>query len=304
METIRTERLCKTYANGRTITVKALKGVDLTVAQGEIFGLLGPNGAGKTTLVKLLLGIVRPSSGAAYILGNKAPSRTSKELVGYLPENHRFPLFLTGRQMLEYYGALAHVTGATLRARIKELLQLVALTDKADVKIKQYSKGMLQRLGIAQALLNRPKLLVLDEPTDGVDPVGRRAIRDILLQVKNEGSTIFVNSHLLSEVELITDRVAILKSGEVVTIGATHELTQSPGVYLITITQHPDFRPDAVPGYVSYEESSGTLEITAESAELLNIAIDSLRRNDVLIRAITPKRNTLEELFFDLIDPQ
>jgi ABC-2 type transport system ATP-binding protein len=291
--------ISKTYRNGKQL-IEALKPIDLTIDQGEIFGLLGPNGAGKTTLIKLMLGIISPSSGECSILGENIGSLSAKTLIGYLPENHRFPLYLNGQQMLEFYGNLGGMSGKTLQMRIDEVLEFVNMTEWRKLKIQRYSKGMMQRIGLAQALLNRPRLLLLDEPTDGIDPVGRKEIRGILEIVKNEGTTIFVNSHLLSEVELITDRVAIMKKGVVVKAGNTLELTQTQGVHVITLSSGTP-PPSGITGMEAYNADTCELEVRAENANVLNAAIDALRGAGCSIQTITPKRSTLEEIFIALM---
>ena len=177
--------------------VHALQGVDMHVNRGEVFGLLGPNGAGKSTLVKIMMTVVRPTRADGKILGNPIGHKPTLARVGYLPENHRFPKYLTGRQVLEFFSALAGVDRATRRKRSAEFLDIVGMTQWADTKIATYSKGMLQRVGLAQALVHEPDLVVLDEPTDGVDPVGRRDILDVLSRIRGQGRTVFVNSHAL-----------------------------------------------------------------------------------------------------------
>ncbi|MCK6476890.1 MAG: ABC transporter ATP-binding protein [Phycisphaerales bacterium] len=196
----------KTY--GRK--VRALRDIAMHVARGEIFGLLGPNGAGKSTLVKILMTVIRPSRADGTMLGGRIGDKSVLRRVGYLPEHHRFPEYLTGRQVIEFYGAMAEVPRRERRRRSVELLELVGMKEWGDTKVKGYSKGMRQRVGIAQALVNDPELVVLDEPTDGVDPVGRRDIRAILSRLREQGRTVFLNSHLLSELEMVCDRVAIL----------------------------------------------------------------------------------------------
>ncbi|HVX86727.1 MAG TPA: ABC transporter ATP-binding protein [Phycisphaerae bacterium] len=215
------EQVSKTY-RGR---VRALEGVQMQVRRGEIFGLLGPNGAGKSTLVKIMMSVVKPTSAVGQVLEKPVGSKGSLERVGYLPEHHRFPRYLTGRQTLEFFAALSGVGKETRKERAKELLETVGMTAWADRRVGDYSKGMMQRVGVAAALVNDPQLVILDEPTDGVDPVGRREIRDVLVRMKKEGRTVFINSHLLSELEVVSDRVAILVAGRVVKQGTLNELT-------------------------------------------------------------------------------
>ena len=220
--------LAKVYRGGLfRKRVQALNGVSLDVPRGEIFGLLGPNGAGKTTLIKILLGIVRKSSGSARVLGHAAGDRRGRRAVGYLPESHRIPHHLAGNTALEYYGQLSGMPLSKIRAKREELLDTVGLGKWGRTPVRNYSKGMQQRLGLAQAMLHDPDLLILDEPTDGVDPVGRAEIRDVLFQLKERGKTVFLNSHLLQEIELVCDRVAILHAGLVRHIGPVRELTEA-----------------------------------------------------------------------------
>ncbi|MCA9311490.1 MAG: ABC transporter ATP-binding protein, partial [Phycisphaerales bacterium] len=186
--------------------VHALRGIDLEVGRGEVFGLLGPNGAGKSTLIKILMTVIRPTTCSGHMLGRAIGSKSTLKRVGYLPENHKFPAYLTGRQALDFYGAMSCVPRGERRRRADELLELVGMADWAGSKIGGYSKGMRQRIGIAQALINDPELVLLDEPTDGVDPGGRRDIRAILSHMRSEGRTVFINSHILSELEQVCDR--------------------------------------------------------------------------------------------------
>lgn len=226
---ISVQSLTKTYVEGvfRRRRQEVLKGVTLEVGQGEIFGLLGPNGAGKTTFIKILLGIVRKSGGEALLLGHPAGSRRSRRLVGYLPENLRIARHHTAITALHYYGRLSGLDKRQILARRDALLETVGLIDRAGDAVSKYSKGMLQRLGLAQALLHDPKLVVLDEPTDGLDPVGRSHVRNVLQKLKQEGRTVFVNSHILQEVELICDRVAVLDHGRLRFVGPVQEITRA-----------------------------------------------------------------------------
>ncbi len=222
--------LHKTYREGlvRRRRVEALRGVSFTVERGEIFGLLGPNGAGKTTLIKVLLGIVRRTAGTASLLGHAPGNRAGRRRVGYLPENNRVPRHHTGNTALEYYGGLSGLSALEVRRRRAGILDMVGLSRWGDTNVRSYSKGMQQRLGIAQALLHEPELLILDEPTDGVDPVGRSEMRSLLLRLRAEGKTIFLNSHHLQEIELVCDRVVIVDHGQVRLQGRIDEITASP----------------------------------------------------------------------------
>ncbi|MFO0857096.1 MAG: ATP-binding cassette domain-containing protein [Phycisphaerales bacterium] len=217
--------------------VHALRGIEMRVRRGEVFGLLGPNGAGKSTLVKILMTVISPTKADGTVLGHRVGHKPTLAKVGYLPEHHKFPEYLTGEQVVDFYAALSGVDRATRRKRTPQLLELVGMKDWAKTKVKGYSKGMRQRVGIAQALSNNPDLVVLDEPTDGVDPVGRRDIREMLTRIKEEGKTVFLNSHLLSELEMVCDRVAILVQGKVASHGTIHELTDKRQVYEIEVAK-------------------------------------------------------------------
>ena len=309
--------LSKTYRSrlGRT-SVQALDGLDLEVAPGEIFGLLGPNGAGKTTLIKSLLGIVRPTSGAAALFGVPVHRPEARRRVGFLPEHHRFPPFLTAEALLHLYGRLAGVSAAERARRVPLLLDRVGLGARKGSKVKTFSKGMLQRAGLAQALLNAPDLLFLDEPTDGVDPAGRREIRDLLVELRGEGRTIFLNSHLLSEVEQVCTRVAILKEGRLVREGTVDELTAIEKVYEIVATPVPDVLLQAlggalvpldgippssdVPATSALREPLRRYRATAPDRADLNALLDRLRSEGVLLEAVRPLRRSLEDFFVEV----
>jgi len=213
-------------------SVHALKGVDLEVGEGELVGLLGPNGAGKSTLVKIAVGLVRPTRGEATVAGARAGSRAARSELGYLAEMFRFPGWYTADEVLELHQRLSGSRGG--EAERKRLLELVALADASRRRVDGMSKGMQQRLGVAQALVGEPRLLMLDEPTSALDPVGRRTVRLLLEELRGRGVSVLLNSHLLSEVELVCDRVAILLGGEVVAAGSPHELSRPRGVELET----------------------------------------------------------------------
>jgi len=238
--------------------VEALRGVDLEVGEGELVGLLGPNGAGKSTLVKILVGLVRPSAGSAQVGGAPAGSRAARASLGYLAELFRFPGWYTADEVIELHQRLAGSRGgATERAR---LLELVALADAAGRRVEGMSKGMQQRLGIAQALVGAPRVLILDEPTSALDPVGRRAVRLLLEQLRGEGVTVLLNSHLLSEIELVCDRVAILLGGQLVATGTPHELSQPRGVEIETgegVRLFPAATRDDMPRLVAEAVAAG-----------------------------------------------
>lgn len=234
---VQTEGLGKTYRTGFWLNqrVTSLQQCSLTVYQGETFGLLGPNGAGKTTLLKILLGIIRPTAGQATLLGRALGDSAVKQRIGYLPENAYFYDFLTGWEFLQYTAGLFGLSRAAQQRRIVELLDLVGLSQEAAKKkqLRQYSKGMLQRVGMAQALMNDPDVVFLDEPMSGLDPTGRFQVREIILALKREGKTIFFNSHILSDVEVICDRIAILDQGELIASGSLDQLLGTADQYVV-----------------------------------------------------------------------
>ena len=227
MSALAVEGLVKRYGS-----VEALKGVDLEVGEGELFGLLGPNGAGKSTLVKISVGLVRATKGRAEVAGARAGSRAARAKIGYLAELFRFPGWYTADEVLILHQRLAGSPGGA--AERNRLLELVALADARDRRVSDMSKGMQQRLGVAQALVGSPRMLLLDEPTSALDPAGRRIVREVLENLRDEGVSVLLNSHLLSEIELVCDRVAILRAGEVVAAGSPAELSRPRGVELET----------------------------------------------------------------------
>ncbi|NEP42921.1 MAG: ABC transporter ATP-binding protein, partial [Okeania sp. SIO2H7] len=234
---IETNNLGKFYRTGFWMNqkIESLKNCTLTVYQGETFGLLGQNGAGKTTLLKTLLGIVCPTSGSGVLLGQPIGDRVIKEKIGYLPENPYFYEYLTGWEFLEFVAGLFQIPTSIQRQRIPELLDLVGLSKSTAIRkqLRQYSKGMLQRVGMAQTLINDPELVFLDEPMSGLDPMGRYQIREIIISLKKQGKTIFFNSHVLSDVEKICDRIAILAQGELICIGTLDEVLGTNESYYV-----------------------------------------------------------------------
>src|ERR1700724_2689093 len=227
---IETEGLSKTFRRRWSKQeFRAVENLSLRVERGTTYGLLGPNGAGKKTFVKMLLSCANPTSGRARVFGIDSRIPAARRPIGYLPENHRFPTYMTGRGMLDFYSALSGMDGASRKKRTAELLTLVGIAEWGDVRLGKYSKGMLQRVGLAQALMHAPSLLILDEPSDGVDPIGRRQIRDILHALEQQGVTIFLNSHLLAEVELFCQHVAIIHRGKVALQGKVKDLIAGSG---------------------------------------------------------------------------
>ncbi|MBN2226039.1 MAG: ABC transporter ATP-binding protein [candidate division Zixibacteria bacterium] len=282
--------------------VRALDDVSLEVNTGEIFGLLGPNGAGKTTLVKILLGALHPSAGSGRISGHDMAKAPARAKVGFLPENHRFPQYHTGGQMLVCYGGMAGLSQIEAKRRSDHLLALVGMAQWRHTKIKKYSKGMMQRLGLAQALLNDPEIVFLDEPTDGVDPIGRHEIRAILLNLKKQGKTIFLNSHLLAEVESVCDRVAILDRGRLIKTGPVSGLIGTKPAYRIELTALTDDIADKVKAkYPHAQIEQNAIAISFHEARDVNGLIDLLRGRNAELLSVTPIKVSLEESFMQLI---
>ena len=299
MRALQTDRLTKIFRSGK---VTALNQVTLSVDTGHIFGLLGPNGAGKTTLIKILLGILYPTSGMAKVFDQPINTIAVKEKIGYLPENHRYPEFLKGGEVLDYFARLSGVEKQRREANKKRLLKLVNMEKWQHTKLKKYSKGMLQRLGLAQAMMNDPDLLFLDEPTDGVDPIGRKEIRDILHRLQSEGKTIFLNSHLLSEVETTCDQVAILDRGKLLRTGTVEELTSPSKTLRFQVSK---ISQDILKGLHKFslmvELENSSLHVTCANQKKINGVIDYLRQHNIDIRSILPHRQSLEESFIEIL---
>ncbi|NDJ21482.1 ATP-binding cassette domain-containing protein [Nostoc sp. B(2019)] len=294
--------LRKVYRTGFWLNQKivSLKSCSLKVYKGETFGLLGPNGAGKTTLLKLLLGIIRPTSGQGLLLGKPLGDRSIKQHVGYLPENPYLYDYLTGWEFLQLAAGLFQIPKKVQRQRIPQLLELVGLSqaDARKKQIRRYSKGMLQRVGMAQALINEPKLVFLDEPMSGLDPVGRYQMREIILALKADGKTIFFNSHILSEVEQICDRIAILAQGELICSGSLNELLGMNNIYHVK-GQGGDWEilKKWIPSLVF--EPDGSWQGTLQDNYYDFLA--SLRLMEGQIIAMKLSRHSLEEFFIQQI---
>lgn len=301
---IEVNNLTKIYNPKSKNAVTALSDFSLTVETGKIFGLLGPNGAGKTTLIKILLGIVFQNSGDAKILEEDISNYKVRTRIGYLPENHKFPNYLNGEDLLKYYAKLSGYNENDLSKRIDELLALVKMNKWRKTKVKKYSKGMLQRIGLAQALIHNPDLIFLDEPTDGVDPIGRKEIRDILISLKNEGKTIFVNSHLLSEVELISDRVAILNNGKLIKEGSVEEFTTQKEVYEVKLNKEfdSDLITNLLKSYEIFEIKKESFKVKVKDETELDKITDLLRQHDLGIRNLNNIKTSLEDIFINLIN--
>ncbi len=317
---IEVQNLDKVYREGIFFKkgIKAISDLSFNVNQGEIFGLLGPNGAGKTTFIKVLLGIIRKSGGWAKMLDHDAGSRAGRNLCGYLPEQLRVPKHLTGKTALEYYGNLSNVPTSVVKEKSDRLLEMVGLTARAGDRVSKYSKGMQQRLGLAQAMLHEPKLLILDEPTDGLDPRARAEVRSIIPALRDQGATILMNSHILQEVEMVCDHVAILDrgrlrySGSVADIGAfvAEQQSQTPSTQLEVILdllgeqEQISHLFQALPGsqFEVYGSDKIRVRTKLNDQDDVDRLVDTLRAAGVSIVNLSRKQITLEDAFLQIVE--
>jgi ABC-2 type transport system ATP-binding protein len=290
----------KTYLVGfwRKRPRQALRPLHLQIEEGEIFGFLGPNGAGKTTTLKLLMGLVFPTAGSARILGSDWTDPAVKSRIGFLPEQPYFYDYLTAHELLEYYAQLSGVPSKQRKQRVEAVLERVKLRDVRGVQLRKFSKGMLQRVGIAQAIVHDPKLLFFDEPMSGLDPMGRREVRDLMEQLKQEGKTVFFSTHILSDAEALCDRVAIIDKGELRGVGAVDDLTSGVRGKVEVIwqgTQIPaSIKAMGAQCYVTADKVRAILDENQQDA-----AIDALRRERLRLVSVTPVRTSLETYFVE-----
>ena len=301
MVVLKTEGLTKEYRSGFWLTrVRVLHDLNLEVCEGEIFGYLGPNGAGKTTTLKLLMGLIYPTAGRAWILGRDVSDVAVKAQVGFLPENPSFYDYLTGREFLHFYGELFGIPYRERVKRIEELLDKVGLAKAGGLQLRKYSKGMLQRIGLAQALINDPQVVVLDEPMSGLDPVGRKEVRDLILDLKSRGKTVFFSTHIVPDVEMICDRVGIIVAGQLIRVGPLEDLLGGE-VECIEITasgldeaawvqvKEWSIRPPV--------ERGEKVFFAVKTEKDASLAVELLVGRGVSIHAVLPQRRTLEEHF-------
>jgi len=294
---IRTRGLRKVFS-GKV----AVRNLTLDVSRGEVFGFLGPNGAGKSTSVKMLLGLVFPTSGEAEILGRPAGDVKTRSKVGFLPEHFRFYDWLTSTELLKLHARLYGMSHVMLRERVPALLDLVGLTPHRDKPLRNFSKGMLQRIGLAQALLNEPDLIFLDEPTSGLDPFGRRLVRDIIKAQRDRGATVLLNSHLLGEVEITCDRVAFIRDGEVV---ETRQLNGETEEQITVSIRAVNVNAEVVNGLSQWTPAVGVdgerLTLTLSSSALLPEVVRYLVAKGADVYEVTPQRLSLEERFLEIV---
>jgi len=280
----------------------ALRPLHLLVEESEVFGFLGPNGAGKTTTLKLLMGLVFPTAGTARILGMEINDPRMKAQIGFLPEQPYFYDYLTARELLEYYAQLSGVEAKQRARKIEEMLARVGLPDAGGVQLRKFSKGMLQRVGIAQAILHDPKVVFLDEPMSGLDPMGRREVRDLMEQLKSEGKTVFFSTHILSDAEALCDRVAVIHQGELRGVGAVAELTSSVHGKVELIWQGTtvpaSLRALGAECRISGETVRGLVPEASQDA-----ALEALRREHLHVISLTPVRLSLEDYYMQKLKP-
>jgi ABC-2 type transport system ATP-binding protein len=278
----------------------ALKPLHLTVEEGEIFGFLGPNGAGKTTTLKMLMGLMYPTGGSALILGKEINDPVMKAQIGFLPEQPYFYDYLTAQELLEYYGRLSGIAARDLSPRVGGMLERVGLRDAANLQLRKFSKGMLQRVGIAQAILHDPKIVFLDEPMSGLDPMGRREVRDLMEELKNEGKTVFFSTHILSDAEALCDRIAIIHMGELRGVGAVEDLTGNVDsrVELIWIGKTI---PAAICALSADCHVVGETVRAVVSGSQQDAALDAIRREKLQLVSLTPVRSSLEDYFLSQV---
>ena len=280
----------------------ALEGLDLEVHPGEVVGLLGANGAGKTTTVKILLGLVAATAGEASLFGRRVADPQARRQVGYLPEHFRFPDWLTGAELLDYHGRLAGMPAADRRARIPEVLERVGLAGRGNQRLRSYSKGMTQRVGLAQAVFARPRLVLLDEPTSALDPIGRREVRDLIRDLREEGVAVLLNSHLLGEVELVCDRVAIVDRGRVVRAGRLDAMIGA-GPQIRVRLDRVDERALAILGGLGevMAVDDTTVVLAAEGTDPAAAVAAELVRAGYGLQALIPVHRSLEDIFVGLV---
>ncbi|MFN3651819.1 MAG: ATP-binding cassette domain-containing protein [Armatimonadota bacterium] len=296
---IRAEGLTKRFfQRGEVVAVDHL---DLEVSRGEIFGFLGPNGAGKTTTIKMLLGLIYADEGTAEVLGHPAGAIAMREKVSYLPENPYFYDHLTGGELLDFYGRLFKLPKDARAKRVDSLMDLVGLRNDKAKQLKQYSKGMMQRIGIAQALINDPELLIFDEPTSGLDPVAHIEIRNLIESLRDQGKTIFLSSHQLSDVELVCDRICILNYGKLVKAGRVDDLIAEGRTEVLArdVSAEVKGKLEALTGAV--HSDNGHVRVTCADETLVNDVVDLIRNNKGHLISVMPLKRTLEEIFVETV---
>ena len=298
---LKIENLHKSFKLGFLLKKKKiLKGISLSVEQGEIFGYLGPNGAGKTTTIKCVLSLIFPEKGKIEIFGHSYLSPKAKDKTGFLPENPYFYDHLTASEFLYFYSQLFLMKKEEREEKIKSLLRLVSLEDSADLQLRKYSRGMLQRIGLAQALLNDPSLVFLDEPLGGLDPLGRKEIRDVIVRLKDEGKTVFLSSHILQDIEMICDRVAIIVNGEIISQGALQDLISEKILFTeVILSGVEDKELEGLGEYLSGQAGRTLLKVFKEENVEKVLQLAQSRKGK--IHSLIPRTETLEDLFVGMV---
>lgn len=301
MEAIRTQGLTKEFYDPlKREKLVAVDDLNLVVERGEIFGFLGPNGAGKTTTIKMLLGLIFPTRGEAWLLGEPIGNKEVRKKVSYMPENPYFYDYMTGEELLYFYGSLFGLKGNELKRRVDELLEITGMDEHRKKAVREYSRGMSQRIGIAQALVNDPELLILDEPTSGLDPIAHKEMRDLLLRLKEQGKTIFLCSHQLSDVEMVCDRVGIMNKGKLVTVGRLDDLLKVGEVEIVV--EGVEENLDALEKIASrLHKRDGTYLLYVDGEEKAQEVLDFVVKNKGRVLSMVPLRRSLEELFVEIV---
>jgi ABC-2 type transport system ATP-binding protein len=302
---VQIDSLCKVFRVGfwgRRVT--AVDGLSLDVRRGEVFGFLGPNGAGKTTTLKILMGLINPSSGGASLFGRPVGDPVAKAKLGFLPESPYFYEYLTGQEFLRFYGHLFGLLGSRLENRVDQLLDMVGMTHARDLQLRKFSKGMLQRVGIAQALINDPELVVLDEPMSGLDPVGRKEVRDLILRLKESGKTVLFSSHILHDAELLCDRVAMILKGRLVASGHVSELIDQGTTHSVELAidrLSPEGLEHLRPLTEKVMGQGDRLLAVLKHPRDVDAALDIVRAAKAVLISLTPHKSSLEDLFIGMV---
>ena len=300
---IETENLTKDYPVGFLETQKkrSLEGLTMQVETGEVFGFLGPNGAGKSTTIKLLVGLIFPTSGSARILGKSIDDIEMHRDIGYLPEQPYFYDYLTAAELLDYFARIHDLTAGDRRERIAQMLKKVGLETAGKIQLRKYSKGMLQRVGLAQAILHDPKVVILDEPMSGLDPIGRREVRDIILDLKCEGKTVMFSTHILSDAEMLCDRVGVIVGGKLRGVGAPSEIVELKAQGMEILFEYSGSNTNAAPLLGRASKTGNRYRLEVSEGELYAV-VEQLRAAEAKILSVTQLRQTLEEYFMHLVD--
>ncbi len=297
MRALDIKNLKKTFLSNFLIRkYNILKGIDLTAEKGEIYGFLGPNGAGKTTTIKCVLGLITPDSGEISILGKPSGAASSRKTLGFLPEHPYFYDYLNAEELITFSGRLFNIPRKKLAARTKELIQLVGLKNKENLKLKKFSKGMVQRVGLAQALVHDPEFLILDEPFSGLDPIGRKELRDIIMSLKEQGKTIFFSSHILQDMELMVDKVGIILDGKIIKEGKLSQLISHSVHYNEIVFSGIDPK-QLTEDTIDFQERDGNFILKSDNSSDTNKDIEYIIRNSGNIISVTPVKMTLEDIF-------